>query len=65
MKLRARADEAMMAYNYGKVNLQAEIKVRIDDGRMVRPRAGRILFGQTLPEEIAYFDDQISRSPTR
>ena len=49
-------DEALMAYQYERVALQAEVEVRID-GKRVKTTPGRIIFSRALPNEIRYFDE--------
>src|SRR6185295_18972033 len=47
-------DEALTAYEFNKVHLQAEITVRIK-GRMQQTTTGRIIFASALSDEIDYF----------
>jgi DNA-directed RNA polymerase subunit beta' len=49
--------EVLTAYQYERVHLQAEIKVRID-GVVQTTTPGRIMFGRTLPPEISYFSPE-------
>lgn len=56
--------EALQAFNYDIVDLQASIQVRIDipgapeeDRRkLITCSVGRILFNNALPDEVSYFD---------
>jgi DNA-directed RNA polymerase subunit beta' len=50
-KLFADADEVIVAYNNGSIELHTQILVRMD-GRIVDTTTGRILFHRILPEEI-------------
>ncbi len=63
----ANPEEALTAYLYGAVDLQAAIKVRMDGagdgarskgGKLEEATVGRLLFAQTLPPEIGYFDPE-------
>ncbi|MDF1576933.1 MAG: DNA-directed RNA polymerase subunit beta' [Desulfurivibrionaceae bacterium] len=45
--------EAILAYDYREVHLQAKIKVRID-GQIVDTTVGRVLVGELLPENIPF-----------
>ncbi|MDD5153349.1 MAG: DNA-directed RNA polymerase subunit beta' [Thermodesulfobacteriota bacterium] len=51
-------EEVQMAYDAGAVDLQAQIKVRLN-GKLVDTTTGRILLGDILPEEIPF--DVINR----
>lgn len=48
--------EALMAYQLGKIHIQAPIKVRID-GKLLETSAGRIIFNQTLPPELGFVNE--------
>ncbi len=54
--------ECVMAFNHKRVKLQEEVIVRLDDGRKVHSSPGRILFAQTLPREVDYFDEKANKS---
>lgn len=45
--------EAMLAYDYQELHLQANIKVRID-GQLVDTTVGRVLVGELLPEAVPF-----------
>ena len=47
--------EALMAYDYGRVALHAEVTVRMPEGNKIKTTPGRLVFGQALPEELDYF----------
>ncbi len=47
-------EECLTAWQYGVVDLQAEIKCRLK-GKIVQTTPGRIIFASTLPDEINYF----------
>lgn len=47
-------DEATLAYETGKADLHAEIKVRYKDGKLLETTIGRLIFNEVLPEEIGY-----------
>ncbi|MBU0479789.1 MAG: DNA-directed RNA polymerase subunit beta' [Proteobacteria bacterium] len=46
-------DEARLAYDYGEVDLQAAIKVRIN-GEVLATTMGRLLVGELLPEAVPF-----------
>ncbi|MGM0507936.1 MAG: DNA-directed RNA polymerase subunit beta' [Fusobacteriota bacterium] len=47
-------NQAMLAHDSGKIDVQALIKVRID-GELVETTVGRIMFNEILPKEIRYY----------
>ncbi len=52
-KIFSSTTEAVLAYDYKEVHLQAKIKVRID-GQIVDTTVGRVLVGELLPENIPF-----------
>ncbi|MFN2365413.1 MAG: DNA-directed RNA polymerase subunit beta', partial [Desulfurivibrionaceae bacterium] len=52
-KIFSSTTEAVLAYDYKEVHLQAKIKVRID-GQIVETTVGRVLVGELLPENIPF-----------
>jgi len=46
-------EEAIIAYDYGVVHLQANIRVR-KNGELVDTTVGRLLLGQLLPEKVRF-----------
>jgi DNA-directed RNA polymerase beta' subunit len=49
----ANATEARLAYDMGKVDLHADIKVRVD-GALMDTTVGRIVFNEVLPPKLRY-----------
>jgi len=47
--------EALLAYQEHALEIQAEIKVRIEGYGMVRTSLGRMIFNEILPEELRYY----------
>ena len=45
--------EAILAYNAGKIHLQAPLKVRTEDG-MLDTTVGRLIFNEIVPAELGY-----------
>ena len=66
-------EEAEIAYNEGRLDIHAPVKVMVDDvdeeGNAVRhiveTSVGRILFNQYVPKEIGYVNEIISKSSLR
>ncbi|NTW88202.1 MAG: DNA-directed RNA polymerase subunit beta' [Desulfobulbaceae bacterium] len=46
-------EEAIIAYDYGEIHLQAKVKVR-KKGELVDTTLGRILLGELLPESVKF-----------
>jgi DNA-directed RNA polymerase subunit beta' len=55
-------EEAIIAYDYGEVHLQAKVKVR-RDGEIVETTMGRILLGQLLPPSVKF--DEVNKVLTK
>jgi len=54
-KVYASSSEVIVAYNTGRLNLHARIKVRVN-GRLVETSTGRVIFNQIVPTELGYID---------
>src|SRR5450756_1755283 len=52
-KVFANPEEAILAYDFRKVNLQAKVKVRMN-GDLLETSVGRIIFNKALPEGFPY-----------
>ncbi len=63
--------EAIRAYQEGKVDLHALIKVRLrptmngKKGEIVETTPGRLLFNRTLPEEMPYINELLTKKALR
>jgi DNA-directed RNA polymerase subunit beta' len=53
-------DEALIAYNHGRIGLHARIKVRIE-GKVVDTTTGRVIFNQIVPPEVGYFNELMNK----
>ena len=51
-------NETLIAYDHGKVDLHARIKVRIK-GEIVETTAGRVIFNEVVPEEVGYYMNEL------
>ncbi|WP_041605710.1 DNA-directed RNA polymerase subunit beta' [Halothermothrix orenii] len=60
-KLFASPEEAIKAYDTGKVSLQARVKVRLD-GKLVETSPGRVIFNEALPEKMEFINYQVDKS---
>ena len=65
-------EEAIIAYNEGKCDLHAQVKVVVNDlvdgkyeKRMVETSVGRVIVNGIVPEEVGYFNDIISKKTLR
>jgi DNA-directed RNA polymerase subunit beta' len=55
--------EALLAYDLGLVDLQADIKVRDarTNGQFIETTVGRIIFNEILPEEMGFYNETMDR----
>ena len=53
-------DDARLAHELGSIELRAPIKVMMD-GEIVDTTVGRIIFNDTLPEELGFRNDEIEK----
>ena len=54
-KIMTNINEALLAYQHKELSLQAKIKVRIPGYGLVNTTLGRMIFNESLPEEIRYY----------
>lgn len=50
-------EEAELAYEFGAIELNAEIEVRNPNGERIKTSVGRILFNDALPAELPFYND--------
>ena len=59
------AEEAIMAYEYGDVDLHAAVKVRIKEKgrpvRLIETTVGRVIFNQAFPDDYPYINEVVSK----
>ncbi len=62
----ASPDEAIMAYEFGSVQLHAPVKVRIRTkgrpAKIYETSVGRVIFNSALPEDYAFVNEPINKS---
>lgn len=65
-------EEAIIAYNEGRCDLHALVKVVVDDlvdgrlqKRMIETSVGRVIVNGIIPEEVGFFNDIISKKTLR
>ena len=66
-------EEVIIAYNERKVDLHAEIKVRISnikengsrENEMIETTVGRVIFNEVVPEEIGYINELLTKKSLR
>jgi len=63
-KLFGSFEEARLAYDLGTIDLRAEIEVRDQErgGQRVKTSVGRIIFNETLPPELDFYNKTIDKS---
>jgi DNA-directed RNA polymerase subunit beta' len=54
MKTFSSFEEAKIAYQHGKIELQEKIKVREESGKMLETTVGRIIFNECLPKDFPF-----------
>ena len=67
------ADEAIIAYNEGRVHLNAFVKVKVPNARegtalkskIIETTLGRILFNQVVPKEVNYINELLTKKSLR
>ncbi|MCU0432564.1 MAG: DNA-directed RNA polymerase subunit beta' [Bacteroidia bacterium] len=70
------AEEAIIAYNEGRVHLNANVQVKIDNYRekdgdgtlsskVIETTLGRILFNQVVPREVGYINELLTKKSLR
>src|SRR5690606_8669960 len=67
------AEEVIIAYNEGRVNLHAWIKVKVtvrnNDGtltsKLVETKVGRVMFNQTVPKEVGFINALLTKKNLR
>ncbi|TFH39816.1 MAG: DNA-directed RNA polymerase subunit beta' [Bacteroidia bacterium] len=65
-------EEATIAYNEGKVELHAIIRVKVDDmvdgqkvNHLVETTVGRVIFNELVPEEVGYINEILTKKSLR
>ena len=65
-------EEVNIAYNEGKVDLHAIIKVKVNDrvdgelvNHLVETSVGRVIFNQFVPEEVGYINEILTKKSLR
>jgi DNA-directed RNA polymerase subunit beta' len=53
--------EAILAYNNGYVHIQAQVKVRLDDGQTIETSVGRLIFNKVVPPELGFRNDNFDK----
>jgi len=65
-------EEVNIAYNEGKVDLHAYVKVKVNDrvngefvNHLVETTVGRVIFNQFVPEEVGYINEILTKKSLR
>ncbi|MDX9810784.1 MAG: DNA-directed RNA polymerase subunit beta' [Bacteroidales bacterium] len=65
-------EEVNIAYNEGKVDLHAYVKVKVNDrvngefvNHLVETTVGRVIFNQYVPEEVGYINEILTKKSLR
>lgn len=57
-------DEMLIAYDSGKLDLHARIKVR-HNGKIIESTTGRMIFNKIVPEEMGYINELLTKKRLR
>ena len=60
-KVFSEPSEAIMAYNNKHIHIQANIKVRMENGEMVETSVGRLIFNKVVPSEMGYRNENFDK----
>ncbi|MEE4312843.1 MAG: DNA-directed RNA polymerase subunit beta' [candidate division KSB1 bacterium] len=52
--------EVMIAYNDGKIDIHAKIKVRVD-GERIETTTGRVLFNESIPDGVGFLNELMTK----
>jgi DNA-directed RNA polymerase subunit beta' len=66
-------EEAVIAYNEGKVDIHAPILIYVDDidkdgnpiNHMIETSVGRVMVNEFVPKEVGYIDEELSKKSLR
>ncbi|MHC1732439.1 MAG: DNA-directed RNA polymerase subunit beta' [Bacteroidales bacterium] len=65
-------EEVRIAYNEGKIDLHAVIKVKVDDmvdgqkvNHLIETTVGRVIFNEFVPEEVGYINELLTKKSLR
>jgi DNA-directed RNA polymerase subunit beta' len=65
-------EEVTIAYNEGKVDLHAIVKVKVDDvvdgsqvNHLIETTVGRVMFNQVVPEEVGFINEILTKKSLR
>ncbi len=66
-------DEVVIALNEGKVDLHAQIKVKVDNfleddklvTRIIETTVGRVIFNQVVPKQVGYINELLTKKSLR
>lgn len=67
------AEEVEIAYNEGKVDLHAKIKIKVDNAvendklttKLIDTTVGRVIFNQRVPKEVGYINELLTKKSLR
>ena len=59
------AEEAIIAHNEGRVDLHAQVKLRLEPGKIIDTTVGRIIFNQVVPKQVGYINMLLTKKSLR
>jgi DNA-directed RNA polymerase subunit beta' len=60
-KIFSSPQEAIFSYNNGHVNIQAKIKVRMENGEIIETCVGRLIFNKVIPPVLGFRNEQFDK----
>ncbi|RNC62997.1 MAG: DNA-directed RNA polymerase subunit beta' [Candidatus Dichloromethanomonas elyunquensis] len=54
-------NETILAYHSKAIHLQALVKVRMDDGKILETTAGRLIFNTVIPPEVGFVNEMVPK----
>ncbi|MDO8664285.1 MAG: DNA-directed RNA polymerase subunit beta' [Candidatus Liptonbacteria bacterium] len=66
-KIFANEQDAILAYQFDEIALQAKIKVRVlkNENKLLETSVGRVLFNQALPDDFEYLNEELRQKDIR
>ncbi|MCX6797802.1 MAG: hypothetical protein NTX66_01100 [Candidatus Falkowbacteria bacterium] len=55
-------DEALLAYESNCIDLHEPIRIKFNNGDLIRTTVGRVIFNLILPEKLRYINDVVGKS---
>lgn len=57
--------EVRQAFDQGKIDIHAKIKVRLSDGELIDTSVGRVLFNEVVPDGVGFINEVLTKKNLR